>query len=435
MWRQVTQEPSPRRRASWRRSAPSRGFNRRASARVATPAYRLPLAIFLAGQFVSGTGTRINAVALPLLVIDRYGVGLSLGLVTATRLVPRVLLGPLAGALVDRLPRRATLIATNLASAALVALVPLTGTLWQLYLLAALVGLVETLMRPAGFAILPEVFPEQALYRVNAAQELVDAATNLAGPTAAVALVAAFGLAGAFGADALSFVFAAATVLALRPLPPDLRRPVPAGDPAGGASFGAIWRLLRGDGTLGTLLAVNAVYTLGIGVLLVLFAPLALVAYDAGDWGYGALVTATGVGALAGVALAPRFGPRLTPRTLLLQLAASGLLLAAVGPLGAFWAATVLVALAHVPESFAYLVFATESQRRVPTNLLGRYYGLAMTVLAAALPLGNLLGGLAAARLDPRTGVALVGATFVGVALAGLVATLLTRRAPDRDTG
>ncbi len=203
MWRQVTQEPSPRRRASWRRSAPSRGFNRQASAPAATPTYRLSLAIFLAGQFVSGTGTRINAVALPLLVIDRYGIGLSLGLVTATRLVPRVLLGPLAGALVDRLPRRATLIATNLASAALVALVPLTGALWQLYLLAALVGLVETLMRPAGFAILPEVFPEEALYRVNAAQELVDAATNLAGPTAAVALVTAFGLAGAFGADAL----------------------------------------------------------------------------------------------------------------------------------------------------------------------------------------------------------------------------------------
>ena len=71
----------------------------------------------------------------------------------------------------------------------------------------------------------------------------------------------------------------------------------------------------------------------------------------------------------------------------------------------------------------------------MPTNLLGRYYGLAMTVLAAALPLGNLAGGLAAAHLDPRTGVALVGAAFVGVALAGLAGTLLARRPPARDTG
>ena len=397
--------------------------------------YRLPLAVFLAGQFVSSTGTRINAVALPLLVIDRYGIGLSLGLVTATRLVPRVLLGPLAGALVDRLPRRATLIATNVASAALVALIPLTGALWQLYLLGALVGLLETLMRPAGFAVLPEVFPEEALYRVNAAQEVIDAASNLAGPTLAVALVAALGLGGAFGADALSFLLAAVSLLALRPLPPALRRPEPAGDAADRASFATIWRVLRADGALVTLLAVNAVYTLGIGVLLVLYAPLALVVYGAGDWGYGALVTATGVGALAGVALAPRFGPRLTLRALLLQLAVAGLLLAAIGPLDAFWPATVLLALAHVPESFAYLVFASESQRRVPTRLLGRYYGLAMTVLAAALPAGNLVGGLVAARLDPRAGVVLVGAGFVAAALAGLIGAALPRRTSGRRPG
>ncbi len=58
-----------------------------------------------------------------------------------------------------------------------------------------------------------------------------------------------------------------------------------------------------------------------------------------------------------------------------------------------------------------------------------------MTVLAAALPLGNLLGGLAVAHLDPRVGVALVGAAFILAALAGLAGTLLARRAPRHDTG
>ncbi|HEX5501880.1 MAG TPA: MFS transporter [Thermomicrobiales bacterium] len=386
---------------------------------AAPAAYRVPLAVFVAGQFITGTGNRINAVALPLLVIERYGVGLSLGLVTAARLAPRVLLGPLAGAAADRLPRRAAMAVTLVASAALVAAIPLTGALWQLYLLAALVGLLDTLLRPAGFALRPEVFPAAALYRLNTIEELLDAGTNLVGPTLAVALVGAFGTGGAFEADALSFIAAALALLPLRPLPPGARVAEPAGAEAG-ASFGAVWRLLRGDATLTMLLAVNAVYTAGIGVLLVVYAPLALDVYRAGDWGYGALVTATGLGALAGVLLTPRLGPRLSPRLIAALLAASGLLLVALAPLRAFWPALVLLALAHLPESCCYLVFATESQRRIPTRLLGRYYGVAMTALAAALPLGNALGGLAVAHLDPRAGVGLVGLAFLAAAGAGV---------------
>ncbi|HEX6739157.1 MAG TPA: MFS transporter [Vicinamibacteria bacterium] len=394
------------------------------SALVSHVRYRLPLVVFLAGQFISGIGSRINAVALPLLVIERYGVGLSLGLVAATRLAPRVALGPWAGAAVDRLPRRATFAATNVLSAGLVGLIPLTGALWQLYAVAALVGLVETLMRPAGFALVPEVFPEEALYQVNAAQEVLDAGTNLAGPALAVLLVGAFGVAGAFVADALSFLAAAIGVATLRPLRGGAPPSSDGGAAAGGGSFRAVYRLLRGDGVLLLLLTVNAVYTTGIGALLVLYAPLALRVYGAGDWGYGLLVTATGLGALVGVTLAPRFGPGLAPRALLGQLAVSGLLLAAIGPLHALWPAAALLGLAHVPESFCYLVFATESQRRVPAGLLGRYYGVAMTVLAAALPAGNLLGGLLVARLDPRWGVALVGGGYVAAALL----TALTSR-------
>ena len=153
-----------------------------------------PFVIYLLGQLVSWTGNRINAIALPLLVIERYGIGLSFGLVAATRLVPGVLLGPFVGLLVDRLPRRATLIAAQLLSAGLVALIPITSELWQLYLLAALVGLAEVPMRAGGFAILPQLFPREALYRVNAAREVLDALSNLLGPLSAAAIIAAFGL-------------------------------------------------------------------------------------------------------------------------------------------------------------------------------------------------------------------------------------------------
>ena len=379
---------------------------------------RFALAAYLAGQFISGTGSRVNAVALPLLVIERYGVGLSLGLVAAARLAPRVVLGPPAGALADRLPRQATLAVTNLLSAALVAAIPLTTSLARLYLLCALVGIVEAFMRPAGFALPPTVFPRRVLYRLNAWLEGLDAGTNLLGPAVAVALAGAFGVASAFRADALSFVFAALTLLPLRPLP-DSDAPHQASAAVSGG-FRAVVRLLREQPLLLVLLWVNITYTIGIGALLVLYAPLAL-RLGAGDWGYGALVTATGAGALLGVLAAPRVGPRLTPRAILVLLAGSGALLLAIGPRRAFWPLLVLLLLAHAPESLCYLAFATESQRRVPSALLGRYHGVAMTLLATALPFGSVLGGLGAAYLDLRTGVALVGAGWVFAALAGAV--------------
>jgi MFS family permease len=399
---------------------------------LALPAPRLgarsTFVIFLAGQLVSWLGTRINAIALPLLTIERYGVGLSLGLVAATRLVPRIVLGPAAGALADRLPRRPVLIAANLLSGLLVALVPLTGALWQLYLLTALVGLVEALLRPASFALLPELFDREQIYRVNAAQEVLDAVANLLGPTIAVALIAAGGMGAAFVADACTFVVAAACLVPVRPLRV-ADRPE-AGEGRGEeAGFGAVLRLLRTDRTLALLLWANSGYTLGIGVLIILYAPLAL-GLGAGDWGFGALVTATGAGALLGTLLAPRLGPLLTPRRILLSLVVSGLLVAAVAPLRTLPAILPLLLLAHAPESLCYLAFASESQRRVPPHLLGRYYGVAMTILASAIPVGNFLGGVVASSVDPRLGVAGVGVIFVLTALLGL--PLSRQRAPAR---
>lgn len=365
-------------------------------------------ALYLLGQLISWTGNRINGIALPLLTIERYGIGLSLGLVAAMRLAPGVILGPSIGQLVDRLSRRAMLVSTNLVSAALVALIPLTGELWQLYLLAALVGLAEAPMRTAGFAILPELFPREALYRVNAAREVLDALSNLLGPTIAAAIIAAFGLGWAFWTDSGSFLLAALCFLILRLRPASAL--VVEGELNGRSEGGALrvaWRLFRAERPLAGLFAVNAGYTLGIGVLLILYAPLSL-RLGTGEWGFGALVTATGAGAL------------LTTRRAFIGLGCSGLLLAASGLTAAFPLLLALLLFAHIPESLCYLVFITESQRRVAPAFLGRYYGVVMTAIAAALPLGNFLGGALVSWLDPRIGLASVGVSFVTLACVGL---------------
>lgn len=165
---------------------------------------------------------------------------------------------------------------------------------------------------------------------------------------------------------------------------------------------------------------MNFGYTLGIGALLVFYAPLSL-RLGTGEWGFGAIVTATGAGALLGTIVAPRLGPHVTPRRAFVGLGCSGLLIVGGGLTAAFPILLLALLLAHVPDSLCYLIFATESQRRVPAALLGRYYGVVMTALAAALPLGNFLGSALVARSEPRSGLLLIGIGFVALAAVGLL--------------
>lgn len=388
-------------------------------------ALRLPspdakLVILLAGQLISLLGTTINQAALPLLVIDRFGIGLSLGFVLAARLVPRILLGPLAGIIVDRLPRRAVIAATSLTTALLVALIPFSAALWQLYALAVAVGILDALARPAHFALLPDVFPKEQLYRVNTAQEVLDGVANLAGPVIAVTLAATLGLTAAFLVDAATFVLATTTLLVLKPLPrhEDGERDAPRPDhPTGTMTL--VLGILRREPLLIVLLAVNAAYTAGIGALQVLFAPLAFGPLGGDEIVYGALLTASGVGALAGVALVPRVRSWLDARWLLAILATSGLVLSGIGLTATVWLAAPLVALALLPESGAYLIFTTEAQRRIPAGMAGRFYGIVFTAVSAALPVGNLIGGVLAASVAPDRAMAIVGGGWVVLAIGG----------------
>lgn len=388
--------------------------------------YRVPLLALLCGQLISWTGNRIAQVALPLLLIERYGIGPELGFVALAGLAPRVLLSPWAGVLADRLPLRTVIAGANLTTAGLVLLIPRTESPAQLYALSALLGALGAISSPANAALLPAVFPQDALYLVNTAQEALDAASNLIGPGLAVLLVGAFGIAGAYVVDALTFVVSTAALLVLGPR--DADEPVETAAGQGGpgtGSFGIVAHTLRADPVLALLLVVNVVYSLGAGALLALYAPLALFSLDAGTWGYGVLVTATGVGALAGVLVTPVLAPRLAPGAIIALLGGSGALLLGGAAAADLWILAILVGLALAPESFSYLAFSTESQRRVPRGLTGRYFGVVLTILAIAVPLGKLLGGSLAESVAPGAAIGLVGAAWLG---AAAVAHLVPRR-------
>jgi len=175
---------------------------------------------YVAGQSLSLVGTWVETVAQALLVLRLTHSGTILGLTTAARYAPLLLLSPYAGLLVDRLPKRRILLATQfglgLVSAALGVSV-LTGSvqLWQVVVLAVLFGMLSAVDNPARQAFVQELVGHDL---VRNAVTLNSTSVNVArviGPTIAAALVRTVGLGWCFVANAASFGFVIASLLSL----------------------------------------------------------------------------------------------------------------------------------------------------------------------------------------------------------------------------
>ncbi|MER6442615.1 MFS transporter [Streptomyces sp. NPDC001185] len=175
---------------------------------------------YVAGQSLSLIGTWVETVAQALLVLRLTHSGTLLGLTTAARYAPLLLLSPYAGLMVDRFPKRRVLLASQF-GLGLVSVVlgtsVLTGSvrLWQVIVLAMLFGMFSAVDNPARQAFVQELVGHDL---VRNAVTLNSTSVNVArviGPTIAAVLVSTVGIGWCFMANAASFGFVITSLLSL----------------------------------------------------------------------------------------------------------------------------------------------------------------------------------------------------------------------------
>ena len=166
------------------------------------------------------------------------------------------------GAVSDRWGCRRVLIwadwARALAVGALAALLASGGLhLWELYVVAGLLGVAAAFASPAFDALVPRLVPEGELHQANAIEQFVRPATiQLAGPALGGLAVATIGSVGALAFDAMTFAFSALCMVRMTSHGP---APAPAGSDSGGIGRGRLpraavrppSRLAVGDVSLG----------------------------------------------------------------------------------------------------------------------------------------------------------------------------------------
>jgi MFS family permease len=405
---------------------------------------RRDFGLLWAGGLISETGDWFLLVGLPLWVLQLTGSSLVTATVFLVGLLPGLVVGPLAGVLVDRWDRRRTLVAASLAQAA--SLLPLLAVdgrddLWIVYAVMAVEASLAQLNDPARNALVPSLVEADDLVGANALIGLNSNLARLAGSPLGGILVEVAGLPGLVIGDAVSFLLGAALIALVGPARravPHPAPPVPGTPPASPRGVAGEWldglRVTLGDRELRWGLVVNGLAAVAQGVFTVLF--VVFVARELGGDGadVGLLRGVQAIGGLLGGVLVVGLARRLRPGRLLgTSLLVFALIDLAIwnGPVvtTALWLYLGLFVAAGIPGIGVLTGLTALVQERTDEAYLGRVFATYLGSFNGLMAVGMLVAGL----LGDSVGVVTVlngqAALYL---LAGVVAVATLRPRRER---
>ena len=405
--------------------APARG-----PARILRPLAGRDFRLLFSGETISLLGDQFHFVALAWLVLQLTGSGLAVGTVLMVAGIPRAVFILVGGAFADRASPRSVMLISNAVRGTFVgilAILVLSGSaeLWQLYVLAAVFGIVDAFFWPALSTIVPMLVPEDHLPAANALMQGSQQLTGLIGPALAGLLVAAVGTGLAFGIDAASFIVAAGALVLIRGgrrhAPAEASREAPRANVLGTIRSGVAfaWR----DPAIRSLLLLSAALNFAInGPVSVGLAWLAHNRFEGGAAAFGIMLSAFGAGALVGAVVAGSLG---RIRELgWVTLGGSVVMGVALGLIG-FAPSVIVIMVLNLAIGLAVGLLNVRIvawlQVRTPSDMIGRVMSLVMLGGLALSPLSLAAAGLLVDLGAATLCFAVAGGLVVVAALAGVV--------------
>lgn len=381
---------------------------------------------WFAGFLLSNAGNWLFNVTAAVVVFRLSGSALQVGLVSVAQFVPLVVLGPFAGAWLDRADRRRILLASQVLAGSAAAALALAAALigvdafpgaWPVLLATFGIGLGQAVAAPAINALVPALVPDADLESAVALTSLTFNVGRALGPAVAGLLLATRGPEAAFIINVGSFVVLIVALLAIHPRP---RRATSPGD----RSVRAALRHVRSDRPSLLLLLGVAAVGASADPAITLSPPMAE-ELGGGDTLTAVLVSAFGIAAAPAALIGGRVtrawgGERVAAAGGLIT--AAGLAMAATSPV--VWLAVLGFGLTGSGFVLGVTGFTTLLQRRVPDELRGRVMALWSVAFLGNRPLIATLDGAASDAFGPRCAMLLA----IAIALSGV---LVARRLRD----
>lgn len=364
-------------------------------------------------------GTWLATIALTVEIYDRTHSGAWVSALLIAVFLPSVIVGLAIGPLLDRLDRRRLMIAADgLRALVFVALPFVHAPVW-IVALAGVSGLGNAVFRPAVNAALPNLVDEPDLEKGNALFQTVENIAWAAGPLIGGIIVASSGTHVAYWINAASFVFSA---LLIRMIPRGKLQAAVAISRGHFRDLADGFAVARRSPALQVVIIAWSIAMIGSACVDVGEIVLAKDSFNAGDFGFGLLFGAGGVGLVIG----SFFGGMLAERRPIGSLYGASILLMAVGYGAAaaspnVWVASGAMVVAGTGNGAASLYNVLFIQRGVEDAFRGRAFTIAMSITYAVLGPAMAVAGPVTTALGGRWIYAIGACAYVVAGLVGLV--------------
>lgn len=384
---------------------------------------------FWIGQCISLMGTWMQRAAQVWLVYTMTGSPFLLGVLSAAQSVPMLAFSLFAGAIVDRFPKRKLIIATQTAmmlQAFILAALTWSGKVqyWHVLVLAVILGIAQTLDMPGRQSFFMEMVGKEDLANAISLNSTIVNLAKIIGPTLAGIAMESLGAAWCFFFNGVSFLAVIWGLLLIRAgnTKPRMKQSNVFADVKEGLVY--IWQheVLR---TTLLAMAIFATFAMNTNVIIPVYAADAL---KMGATAYTTLLSASGLGALAGALyMANRAGRGITQASLLRSaFVCAGFQIAMFAVRNYTLAMFVIGAIGFINLTFNNMANAT-LQLNSRDELRGRVMSVYALVHNGTTPIGNTFVGAVMERLGGIMGFPACGIT--AATLLGLVVATRSRSA------
>lgn len=387
---------------------------------MAIPAFR----VLWFAQLGSNIGSWMQTVGAQWYLVDAAAGATIIALVQTASLAPAMLFSVPAGVLADSLDRRKLLIWGTAVSAIVAAALTVVAaanalTPWTLLVFTFLLGVTSTLTAPAWQAIQPELVPREQIGASSALGGVTVNGARAVGPALAGLILSMFGAPVVFGINALSFVAAAIALLWWK------RPPQPGLDDREqfGAALRAGVRYVVSASLIRRILLRAALFAFPASALWALL-PVTAQRLGVGSAGYGLLLGALGVGAVAGIFLLPLARKRFSDNVVI---AVSAVLFA----IGAFAAAflpfaptLILLILSGLAWIGTLTVLNAALQLTLPQWVRSRGASIYILVFMGTMAIGSFLWGLIGQMFGVNNALAASAVLLLVVAASTIILPL-----------
>lgn len=348
----------------------------------------------------SGIGTWMATIALTADLTDKTHSPWWVSALFVVTFLPSVIVGLLAGPLLDRLSRKRLIVASDLLRFAVFVVLPFVSSPLVYILLAAVAGIANSFFRPAVLAGVPNLLSEEDLAQGTSLLQITDWVAAAAGPVLGGALYKPLGPDVVYWINAGTFLLSALLILEI---PSRLLQSEQAITRGHWRDLADGFRVLRRSTALRVVLFAFAFAMFAVGLNNVAEIFLAERALHSGAFGYGLLWTATGVGLVLGGIMSSALLEQRDARTiypLVFLPWAVGLLAAGTAP--TIWIAAAAMVLSGFGNGLTFPMTVLIIQRFTEDRVRGRAFTLIISAHNTVLGIGMVTSGAIVASAGPR---------------------------------